>query len=147
MALLRLPVAASPPIYLSRVRAFRASEINFAASRSSNTKRSANFVIPSENTSPVRTEESLVVIPKGTRPSATDNGKRCLDSARHDKKATGKSRPRAVVCKKSRHLAIACQTKNFPRCITCSPSNQISKSRPTQSMCVLDLQFAPVCSA
>ena len=38
-------------------------------------------------------------------------------------------------------------TKNFPPRITCSPSNQTSKSRPTQSMCVLEAQFAPVCSA
>jgi hypothetical protein len=37
--------------------------------------------------------------------------------------------------------------KNFPSRITCWPSNQISKSRPTQSMCVLEVQFAPVCSA
>ena len=28
-----------------------------------------------------------------------------------------------------------------------SPSNQMSKSRPTQSICVLEAQFAPVCSA
>ena len=39
------------------------------------------------------------------------------------------------------------QIKNLPRSITCSPSNQMSKSRPTQSMCVLETQFAPVCSA
>ena len=37
--------------------------------------------------------------------------------------------------------------KNFPSRITCWPSNQMSKSRPTQSMCVLEAQFAPVCSA
>jgi hypothetical protein len=38
-------------------------------------------------------------------------------------------------------------TKNFPPRITCWPSNQMSKSRPTQSICVLETQFAPVCSA
>ena len=38
-------------------------------------------------------------------------------------------------------------TKNLPRRITCSPLNQMSKSRPTQSICVLETQFAPVCSA
>jgi hypothetical protein len=38
-------------------------------------------------------------------------------------------------------------TKNFPFRITCSPSNQMSKSRPTQSMCVFEIQSAPVCSA
>jgi hypothetical protein len=37
--------------------------------------------------------------------------------------------------------------KNFPSRITCWPLNQMSKSRPTQSMCVLEAQFAPVCSA
>ncbi len=37
--------------------------------------------------------------------------------------------------------------KNFPSRITCWPSNQMSKSRPTQSICVLEAQFAPVCSA
>src|SRR5439155_22283813 len=38
-------------------------------------------------------------------------------------------------------------TRNFPRCITCSPLNQTSKSRPTQSICVLESHLAPVCSA
>ena len=37
--------------------------------------------------------------------------------------------------------------KNFPSRITCWPLNQMSKSRPTQSICVLEAQFAPVCSA
>src|SRR5438045_4889661 len=37
--------------------------------------------------------------------------------------------------------------RNFPLRIICSPSNQMSKSRPTQSMCVFELQLAPVCSA
>jgi hypothetical protein len=37
-------------------------------------------------------------------------------------------------------------TKNLPPSITFSPSNQMSKSRPTQSMCVFDTHFAPVCS-
>ena len=32
-------------------------------------------------------------------------------------------------------------TKNFPPSITFSSSNQMSKSRPTQSMCVLETQF------
>ena len=38
-------------------------------------------------------------------------------------------------------------TRNFPPFITCSPLNQMSKSRPTQSMWVLEIQLAPVCSA
>src|SRR5215472_19286061 len=45
--------------------------------------------------------------------------------------------------RRSRHHYI----KNFPSRMTCWPSNQMSKSRPTQSMCVLEAQFAPVCSA
>src|SRR6266404_6080693 len=36
--------------------------------------------------------------------------------------------------------------KNIPARMTGSPSNQMSKSRPTQSMCVFDFQSAPVCS-
>ena len=38
------------------------------------------------------------------------------------------------------------QTRNLPERITCSPSNQMSKSRPTQSIWVFDFQSAPVCS-
>jgi hypothetical protein len=37
-------------------------------------------------------------------------------------------------------------TKNFPPSMILSSSNQMSKSRPTQSMCVFETQFAPVCS-
>ena len=39
------------------------------------------------------------------------------------------------------------QTRNFPLPMICSPSNQMSKSRPTQSMCVVDSHVWPVCSA
>ncbi len=44
-------------------------------------------------------------------------------------------------------LAARLHTRNFPSFITCSPLNQMSKSRPTQSMWVLENQLAPVCSA
>ena len=39
------------------------------------------------------------------------------------------------------------QIRNSPRSMIWSPSNQMSKFRPTQSMCVVETQFCPVCSA
>src|ERR1051325_5530979 len=56
-------------------------------------------------------------------------------------------RPRGVVFEQARQLAGRAHTRNLPERTTCSLSNQMSKSRPTQSMCVFELQSAPVCSA
>jgi hypothetical protein len=47
----------------------------------------------------------------------------------------------------SRYDGVQFHTRNFPARMIGSPSNQMSKSRPTQSMCVFEIQLAPVCSA
>ena len=56
-------------------------------------------------------------------------------------------RPLRVLLKKTRELIARAHTRNLPARTIGSSSNQMSKSRPTQSMCVLDFQSAPVCSA
>src|SRR6478752_9419103 len=60
-----------------------------------------------------------------------------------DRKAALKAERRVESTRRSRQRYI----KNLPSRITCWPLNQMSKSRPTQSICVLEAQFAPVCSA